>query len=177
MYLNNHSPKQLLEGEILHYDLKGFRQCLSPEGKKRVRTTKILYHFFDKLREAGRRELCEQCMQTWLAYKLGMLVLTLYITIPFARRLSLTVLHATTLPGALATCCSAQIHRVPDIIPPRPKCLNSLCKPALPSLPLADFLQSESLGSLQCLGGHLNLSDPLMKFLKRLHKSSSLRTA
>lgn len=150
---------------------------LSSDGKQHIWTTKILYSIFDKLREAGRRDLCEQCMQTWLAYKLGMLVLTLYIVIPFAKHLSLTILHATTLPGTSATYCTAQIHRVPGIIHPRPKCVNSLCKPGLPSLPLADFLQSESLGSLQSLWGHLNLSDPLMKFLKGLHKSSSLRTA
>lgn len=139
-----------MEGKILDYDLKGFRQCLSSEGRKHFQTTKMLYHILDKLREVGRRDTCEHCMQTWLAEG-SMLALTLFRKITFAKQLPLTILHAITLLGTSAAHCTAQIQRVPGIIPPRPECTKSPCKPALPSLPLAEFLQSESLGSVQCL--------------------------
>lgn len=141
-----------------------------------IQTTKIFYHILDKLKEARRREIREQCMQTLLAQHIT-LALTLFIATTFAKQLCVTVLCTTALFGILSAHCTARIHWVPSIVPPKLEHLRGPCKPALPSLPLAEFLQSESLGSMRSSWGHLNLSDPLMKFLKGLHKSSSLKIA
>lgn len=64
-----------------------------------------------------------------------------------------------------------------SIIPLSPELVRQSLQEISPCTVLAEFLLSESLGSVQSLQGHLNLSDPLMKFLKGLHKSSSLRIA
>lgn len=56
-----------MEGKILGYDSKGFRQCLLSEGEKHITYKQQIYHVLDKLKEARRREIREQRMQTWLS--------------------------------------------------------------------------------------------------------------
>jgi len=122
-----------MEGKILGYDR--FRQCLLSEGGKHVSSKLQKYHILDKLKETGKREICEQCMQTWLAYQ-SMLVLTLFMAITFAKHLLLTILRATTLPGTLSACCPAQIRRVASIVRPRAEPLEQSLQA---SSPLAAF--------------------------------------
>lgn len=59
--------------------------------------------------ESGRREMCEQrviqCVQTWLVYQITP-VSILFIVIPFAEQLPLTILSATALCGTWAARCA-----------------------------------------------------------------------
>lgn len=88
-----------MEGKILGYDLMGFRQHLSSEAGKYIPTLKKKgQDISGNLRETGVRKLCEQCIQTWLAYQ-TMLALTLFRGNTFAKQLPLTILVATTLLG------------------------------------------------------------------------------
>lgn len=68
---------------------------------------KKFYDISDNLRETGIRKLCEQCIQTWLAYQ-TVLALALFRGNTFAKQLPLTILVATTLLGTSALSCPAQ---------------------------------------------------------------------
>lgn len=158
-----------MEGKILCHGLKGFRQTLS-EGGMYV-SSKLQKHFSMFYPKGGKlnkeRHWSSDTAYADLARLPVCTSLHLFITL-FTRQLPLTTSGVAALYGHGPFIWT---WAAPSLAQRTRQSMHGIS----PCTVLAELLLSESLGSVQSLQGHLNLSDPLMKFLKGLHKSSSLR--